>query len=229
MMTVAQKAAFELVALDGPASRLHRFVRDGGRAGRGNRSYRRVWTANALLLFGGWESASRGAGATLQMVGERLGIAEQFQGVDQHHGPRRRQLRGSGAGGRRQASGFGLRGSARRAGLGHRQSCPSRATTRRSEWPTCATSCRRCRRAKPAPVTPNGPALRLGKPAETAARNAHREEYAGRRYRARNRRLDWGEITMESILLLAHVEADGTLAKPALEALSAAPGAGRAS
>ena len=36
-----------------------------------------------LLLFGGWESASRGAGATLQMVGERLGIAEQFQGVDQ--------------------------------------------------------------------------------------------------------------------------------------------------
>ena len=35
-----------------------------------------------LLLFGGWESASRGAGATLQMVGERLGITEQFQGVD---------------------------------------------------------------------------------------------------------------------------------------------------
>ena len=36
-----------------------------------------------LLLFGGWESASRGAGSTLQMVGERLGITEQFQGVDQ--------------------------------------------------------------------------------------------------------------------------------------------------
>jgi len=36
-----------------------------------------------LLVFGGWESASRGAGSTLQMVGERLGIAEQFQGVDQ--------------------------------------------------------------------------------------------------------------------------------------------------
>jgi electron transfer flavoprotein beta subunit len=35
-----------------------------------------------LLLFGGWESASRGAGATLAMVGERLGITEQFQGVD---------------------------------------------------------------------------------------------------------------------------------------------------
>ncbi len=36
-----------------------------------------------LLLFGGWESASRGAGSTLQMTGERLGITEQFQGVDQ--------------------------------------------------------------------------------------------------------------------------------------------------
>ena len=35
-----------------------------------------------LLLFGGWESASRGAGATMQMVGERLGITDQFQGVD---------------------------------------------------------------------------------------------------------------------------------------------------
>jgi electron transfer flavoprotein beta subunit len=36
-----------------------------------------------MLLFGGWESATRGAGVTLQLVGERLGIADQFQGVDQ--------------------------------------------------------------------------------------------------------------------------------------------------
>jgi electron transfer flavoprotein beta subunit len=36
-----------------------------------------------LLLFGGWESATRGAGITLQLVGERLGITDQFQGVDQ--------------------------------------------------------------------------------------------------------------------------------------------------
>jgi electron transfer flavoprotein beta subunit len=36
----------------------------------------------SLLLFGGWESASRGAGSTLQMIGERLGITEQFLGVD---------------------------------------------------------------------------------------------------------------------------------------------------
>jgi electron transfer flavoprotein beta subunit len=36
-----------------------------------------------MLLFGGWESATRGAGVTLQLVGERLGITDQFQGVDQ--------------------------------------------------------------------------------------------------------------------------------------------------
>jgi electron transfer flavoprotein beta subunit len=36
-----------------------------------------------LLLFGGWESATRGAGVTLQLIGERLGIADQFQGVDE--------------------------------------------------------------------------------------------------------------------------------------------------
>jgi electron transfer flavoprotein beta subunit len=36
-----------------------------------------------LLVFGGWESASRGAGATMQSVGERLGIVDQFQGVDE--------------------------------------------------------------------------------------------------------------------------------------------------
>jgi electron transfer flavoprotein beta subunit len=36
-----------------------------------------------LLVFGGWESASRGAGATLQILGEKLGITDQFQGVDE--------------------------------------------------------------------------------------------------------------------------------------------------
>ena len=36
-----------------------------------------------LLVFGGWESASRGASVTMQLVGEQLGILDQFQGVDQ--------------------------------------------------------------------------------------------------------------------------------------------------
>jgi electron transfer flavoprotein beta subunit len=81
MMTVAQKAPFELVALDGPASGFtDSFETAAALAGAVDAIP--ALDRNALLLFGGWESASRGAGATLQMVGERLGITEQFQGVD---------------------------------------------------------------------------------------------------------------------------------------------------
>ncbi len=82
MMSVAQRVPFELVALDGPA-----------------RGFTDAWEvaealANAvkgipgldrsrLLLFGGCASASRDAGVTMQMVGERLEIADQFLGVDE--------------------------------------------------------------------------------------------------------------------------------------------------
>jgi electron transfer flavoprotein beta subunit len=81
MMTVAQKVPFELVALDGPASGFTdsfetAAVLAGAIQGIAGLDLSR------LLLFGGWESASRGAGATLQMIGERLGITEQFLGVD---------------------------------------------------------------------------------------------------------------------------------------------------
>jgi len=82
MMTVAQKVPFELIAIDGSAS------------GFTDSSETAAVLAEAiltipgldktrLLLFGGWESASRGAGATVQMVGERLGFVDQFQGVDE--------------------------------------------------------------------------------------------------------------------------------------------------
>src|SRR5215475_11861596 len=81
MMTVAQKAPFELVAVDGPASgfcdsfETAAALTDAiaGIAGLDR---------SKMLLFGGWESASRGSGTTLQMIGERLGITEQFLGVD---------------------------------------------------------------------------------------------------------------------------------------------------
>jgi electron transfer flavoprotein beta subunit len=82
MMTVAQKAPFELVAIDGSASGF-------GDAGAVASSLSDAIAAipdldrSRLLVFGGWESASRGAGATLQIVGERLGIVDQFQGVDE--------------------------------------------------------------------------------------------------------------------------------------------------
>jgi electron transfer flavoprotein beta subunit len=81
MMTIAQKASFELVAIDGPiggftdAHATAATLADVIAAIPG-------LDRTKLLLFGGWESASRGAGITLQIVGERLGIMDQFQGVD---------------------------------------------------------------------------------------------------------------------------------------------------
>lgn len=82
MMTVAQKVSFEFVAIDGPiggftdAHATAATLADTIAALPGLERER-------LLLFGGWESATRGAGVTLQLVGERLGILDQFQGVDQ--------------------------------------------------------------------------------------------------------------------------------------------------
>ena len=81
MMTVAQKAAFELVALDGPASGFTDALETAAALAGAIEGVAGL-DKSRLLVFGGWESASRGAGATLQMVGERLGIMEQFQGVD---------------------------------------------------------------------------------------------------------------------------------------------------
>ena len=82
MMAVAQKVPFELVAADGPAGG---FIDAAETAAALAEAVKAIpgLDRDRLLLFGGWESASRGAGATLQMVGERLEIADQFQGVDQ--------------------------------------------------------------------------------------------------------------------------------------------------
>ena len=82
MMTIAQKAPFELVPSTGPSAdsptrtRPQPFWPRPSPPSPGS-------TGSELLLFGGWESATRGAGVTLQMIGERLGITDQFQGVDQ--------------------------------------------------------------------------------------------------------------------------------------------------
>ena len=81
MMTVAQKVPFELVALDGPASGFSDSFATAAALAEAIRAIPGL-DRGRLLLFGGWESASRGAGSTLQMVGERLGITEQFLGVD---------------------------------------------------------------------------------------------------------------------------------------------------
>ena len=82
MMTIAQKVSFELVAIDSPAGG---FVDAQATAEALADAIETIPGLNRskLLLFGGWESASRGAGATLQTIGERLGVLDQFMGVDQ--------------------------------------------------------------------------------------------------------------------------------------------------
>jgi electron transfer flavoprotein beta subunit len=81
MMSIAQKVPFELVAADGPASG---FVDAYETAEALTTAINGIdgLDKSKLLLFGGWQSASRGTGATIQMVGERLGLVNQFQGVD---------------------------------------------------------------------------------------------------------------------------------------------------
>ena len=82
MMTIAQKVPFELMALDGPTAG---FADPAEVAALLSAAIAAIpgLDKSRLLLFGGWESASRGAGATLQIAGELLGITDQFQGVDQ--------------------------------------------------------------------------------------------------------------------------------------------------
>jgi electron transfer flavoprotein beta subunit len=82
MMIVAQKVPFELIAIDGPAGG---FIEAHETAMALADAIEAIpgLDKSRLLVFGGWESASRGAGTTLQLVGERLGMLDQFQGVDQ--------------------------------------------------------------------------------------------------------------------------------------------------
>ena len=82
MMTVAQKVPFELIALDGPASGFAESAEIAAGLAEAIQAIPGL-DRTRLLVFGGWESASRGAGSTMQMVGERLGLIDQFQGVDQ--------------------------------------------------------------------------------------------------------------------------------------------------
>ena len=82
MMNVAQKASFELVPIDATAGGFSDAHAVAGLLAGAIQSISGL-DRSRLLLFGGWESASRGAGMTMQIVGEQLGITDQFQGVDQ--------------------------------------------------------------------------------------------------------------------------------------------------
>jgi electron transfer flavoprotein beta subunit len=82
IMTIAQKASFDLVALDAPSSG---FTDSAAVAAALADAIAAIpgLDRSQLLVFGGWESASRSSGTTLQIIGERLGIFDQFQGVDE--------------------------------------------------------------------------------------------------------------------------------------------------
>jgi electron transfer flavoprotein beta subunit len=82
MMNVAQKANFELVPIDAPANGFADAHAVAAILASAIQSIAGL-DRSRLLLFGGWESASRGAGVTVQLVAEQLGIVDQFQGVDQ--------------------------------------------------------------------------------------------------------------------------------------------------
>jgi electron transfer flavoprotein beta subunit len=82
MMAVGQKVPFELVAVDGPAGGFTDAHETAAALAEAVKAIPGLDRAR-LLLFGGWESGSRGAGVTLQLVGERLDLHDQFQGVDQ--------------------------------------------------------------------------------------------------------------------------------------------------
>jgi electron transfer flavoprotein beta subunit len=81
MMTVGQKAPFELIAIDGPSSGFTDAAEIAPLLAEAIKGIPGL-DMSKLLVFGGWESASRGAGSTMQIVGELLGIHNQFQGVD---------------------------------------------------------------------------------------------------------------------------------------------------
>src|SRR5579862_1147850 len=68
MMSVAQKVPFELVPVDGP---IGGFLDAHSTAAALAAAIEAIPGLNKtkLLLFGGWESASRGAGVTLQLLG----------------------------------------------------------------------------------------------------------------------------------------------------------------
>lgn len=82
MMVTAQKVPFELVPVDAAAGGFTEAAAVAAELAKAIKAIPNL-DYSRLLIFGGWESASRGAGATMQMVGEMLEIVNQFQGVDE--------------------------------------------------------------------------------------------------------------------------------------------------
>ncbi len=82
MMSIAPKVQFELVAIDASASGFTDPVEVAAALAAAIEKIPSL-DRSRLLLFGGCASASRDAGVTVAMVGERLGIADQFLAADE--------------------------------------------------------------------------------------------------------------------------------------------------
>lgn len=82
MMTVAQKLPFELVALDAPVNGFSDAAATANALAEAIAALPGL-DRSQLLVFGGWESATRGAGVVMPVVAEKLGIAEIFLAVDE--------------------------------------------------------------------------------------------------------------------------------------------------
>jgi electron transfer flavoprotein beta subunit len=82
MMTVAQKLPFELVALDAPVNGFSDAAATANALAEAINALPGL-DRSQLLVFGGWESATRGAGVVMPMVAEKLGISEIFLAVDE--------------------------------------------------------------------------------------------------------------------------------------------------
>ncbi|MCC6933190.1 MAG: electron transfer flavoprotein subunit beta [Deltaproteobacteria bacterium] len=81
MMVLSQKVPFELVAIDGPSNGFTDARECASELAQAIEAIPGL-DKDKMLLFGGWESATRAAGATMQILGEKLGVVDQFQGVD---------------------------------------------------------------------------------------------------------------------------------------------------
>ncbi len=82
MMTVAQRAPFQLVAVNAPAGGFTDARETAAELAKAIKAIPNL-DLSATLLFGGCASASRDAGVTLQFVAEALGITEFFNAVDE--------------------------------------------------------------------------------------------------------------------------------------------------
>lgn len=82
MMTIAQKASFELVVVDGSASGFTDPTEVAEALAEAIEKIAGI-DKSKLLVFGGCSSASRDSGSVMQMIGEKLGIQDQFTAVDE--------------------------------------------------------------------------------------------------------------------------------------------------